>query len=148
MYQQVVRPQKKVSAHKFLGPTKSNNEITTGKAQVEIVISCLIWWDETSNSPRCHSTGNSQFLFTVTWRPLKRLQIGGMVWTSNHKVWITEGVSRLLFLWFLALISSSAITVQLHFPRFARTRHGVLCNGSLRDPNVQTGIPEDRSALE
>ena len=36
------------------------------------------------------------------------------------------------------------IRVQLHFLRFARIRHVVLCNGSLRDPNVQTGILGDQ----
>ena len=66
MDQQIVRPQLKVSAHKFLESTRSNNETTTVKALAEIVISCLIWWDESSDCPRCHSTGNSQFLFTVT----------------------------------------------------------------------------------
>ena len=66
MYQQIVGPQKTVFAHKFLESTKSNNETTTGKVLAEIVISCLIWWDESSDCPRCHSTGNSQFLFTVT----------------------------------------------------------------------------------
>jgi len=39
------------------------------------------------------------------------------------------------------------IRVRLHFPRFARTRPVVLCNGSLRDPNVQTGIPGDQSTF-
>ena len=151
MYQQIVRPQLKVSAHKFLESTKSNNEITTGKALAEIVISCLIWWDESSDCPRCHSTGNSQFLFTVTWRPLKRLQIGGLdklPQSLNHgrrcraslKVPppVVPGIN--LFICY-------HIRVRLHFPRFARTRPVVLCNGSLRDPNVQTGIPGDRSTF-
>ena len=126
-------------------------ENTSGKVVVKLVISCLLLCDESLDRPSCHCTGNSQFLFTATWRPLKKLQIVGLVSQATTKSEsrkevpdTSHGSSSKCFWGFICY----HIRVRLHFPRFARTRHGVLCNGSLRDPNVQTGIPEDRSASE